>query len=53
MLEIVLHIFILVVTTIPNHDDEGKANQIMQRALHEITLLSPQKQAAVGGLSGM
>lgn len=25
----------------------------MERALNEITLLSPQKQAAVGGLSGM
>jgi hypothetical protein len=28
-------------------------HQIIERALHEITQLSPQKQAAVGGLSGM
>jgi len=28
-------------------------HEIVQRALHEITQLSPQKQAAVGGLSGL
>ncbi|CAF0838044.1 unnamed protein product [Adineta ricciae] len=36
-----------------DQDDETKVHQIVQRALHEITLLSPQKQAAVGGLSGI
>ena len=42
------------VSTRANHeDDDGKIHEIVQRALHEITLLSPQKQAAVGGLSGM
>lgn len=44
---------ILVVTPIGNHDDEHSVHQIVQRALHQINQLSPPKQVAVGGVSGM
>lgn len=34
-------------------DDVGRPHQLVQRVLHEVALLTPQKQAAVGGVSGM
>ncbi|CAF0756811.1 unnamed protein product [Adineta steineri] len=40
-------------TPINNGNDEHNVHQIMERALYELTQLSPQKQAAVGGLSGI
>ena len=39
---------------VPSTDDDSRrAHQLIERTLHEITQLSPPKQAAVGGLSGM
>ena len=37
----------------PQEEDDRRGHQLVERALHEITQLSPPKQAAVGGLSGM
>ena len=39
---------------VPSSDDDSqRAHQLIERTLYEITQLSPPKQAAVGGLSGM
>jgi hypothetical protein len=38
---------------IDNDDRQQQQQQIVQRALHEITQLSPPKQVAIGGISGM
>lgn len=44
----------LVTTMDAEYDSNGQGGrQLIERALHEITQLSPPKQAAVGGLSGM
>ncbi|UJR25419.1 hypothetical protein I4U23_006766 [Adineta vaga] len=45
-----------VIVAVSDHnpaDHDGTLHQIVERTLHEITLLSPQKQAAIGGLSGI
>ncbi|CAF0964572.1 unnamed protein product [Rotaria sordida] len=42
-----------VATPFHEHDNDRKIHQIIERALHEITQLSPPRQAAVGGLSGI
>ncbi|CAF3349373.1 unnamed protein product [Rotaria sp. Silwood1] len=44
---------VIAATSNRAYDDDRTMHQIVERALHEITQLSPPKQAAVGGLSGI
>ncbi|CAF1576011.1 unnamed protein product [Rotaria magnacalcarata] len=43
----------IVATPVHNSDVDRSVHQMIERTFHEITQLSPPKQAAVGGISGI